>query len=215
MWPTWAKFAVGAVVVLLIGLLIFFATIGFQDPVAYFKSEGSASTPAAINHIYLDGTKYISLEKDSQGLSGDERTFSVGELVVIVDDMKGGERTLTADDYSDASMYPNQGYAVAGGEAKWAIDGVIPSNNTNEIGYNRMAHTDIDENNKASIRFTLKAPQIVKRIKVYNRADCCQNRLDGVILSLYNTKGEILFRTTLVGTSSELENDFDLSPHFS
>ena len=133
----------------------------------------AASSPDLSNTPVL--TKSILFTKNSTGVYTDEATFAVAEIVVRVLE-SNGTRTLTKDDYSDAICDDgsNTGFFCTNLPAANAIDG---NNNT-------FANTD---KVNPKLLFVLKVPKKVVSVTVYNRADCCKDRLNGVKLSLLSS----------------------------
>lgn len=62
--------------------------------------------------------------------------------------------------------------------------------------FDNYIHT-LDGLPKPTITITLKVPQPLKSVVVYNRKNCCQNRLSNAILELYDTDNKIYKVKTL------------------
>ena len=133
----------------------------------------AASSPDLSNTPDL--TKSILFTKRSGAGADDDATFNVAEIVVNVSEGTG-TRPLTADDYSSSVCDDGSdtGLYCKDHPASNAIDGKN----------NNFAHTG---RNSPRLLFVLKVPKKVVNVTVYNRADCCQNRLVGVKLSLLNS----------------------------
>lgn len=71
-----------------------------------------------------------------------------------------------------------------------------PANLLMDNNLDNFIHT-LDGLPKPTITVTLKVPQPLKSVVVYNRKNCCQNRLSNAILELYDTNNKIYKATTL------------------
>lgn len=127
----------------------------------------------------------ITLTKDTSATPnlGDGHTFALGELKVF----DSSNRVLAASDFSGATVNAaaNTGWANSFPISN-ATDGQ-PGTFANTGGYGPI-HQMI---------FTLRNPTNVKRIQVLNRADCCQDRLAGVVCELKSSSGVLIKRFTL------------------
>ena len=132
----------------------------------------AASSPDLSNTPGL--TKSILFTKGPGGY-GDEVTFAVAEIVVRVSE-SNGTRTLTKDDYSDTICDDgsNTGFYCK----------LLPPANAIDGNNNTFANTD---KVNPKLLFVLKVPKKVVDVTVFNRADCCKNRLVDVKLSLLNS----------------------------
>ena len=85
---------------------------------------------------------------------------------------------------------------AAGGVASRAIDGNTSGNWLN----NSVTHTAsrAGEHWQVSI-----VPQVIKSVVVFNRTDCCLERLAGAKLAMYNTNGDVFFEHILTGAASQ------------
>jgi hypothetical protein len=142
-------------------------------PIGVESVKTTAPLPPAL-------TKYILFTKTVTH-SGDIASFQVAEIVVTVLE-NGKQRTLNANDYSDAKCYDD---CEKHGPARNAIDGKIDKT---------YAHAS-DANPR--LIFTLKAPTQILNVTVYNRQDCCQDRLKGVILELLANDYAVIKKCTL------------------
>ena len=139
----------------------------------------------------------IKIEKrSSQSYDGHDSSFAVSEIVVTV--LKDGiERNLTANDYSTAHTSPGGPLSMEN-LPKNAIDG----------DKNTFASTDIMGNPAsgimlypATLMFTFKELQFITKIVIYNRLDCCKDRLINAVVTIYGTGS---------GTDREIIDTFPL-----
>lgn len=90
---------------------------------------------------------------------------------------------------------------VSSGEACWGTNNKTPfDGNTNDQKFPHVYHScPADANN--FLQAKLLKPQELSMVKVYNRSDCCANRLTGVVVELYNDSDELLESYTLTNKS--------------
>lgn len=72
-----------------------------------------------------------------------------------------------------------------------------PAENLVDGNPNTMAHTSCFD--RGWMRIDLGQTRIVTRVRVLNRADCCQERLEGTVLQLLDSSNSKVWSTTLTG----------------
>jgi len=83
------------------------------------------------------------------------------------------------------------------GIASRAID-----NNTSGLwGHKSVTHTV--PKRRAYWQVVLNPPSFIRRVDVFNRTDCCSDRLDGAELEMIGTDDELLYKTTLNGDAKQ------------
>jgi hypothetical protein len=123
-------------------------------------------------------------------LNNQNNTFQVGEI--IIRDKTG--RLLTRQDFKEATFNGQLREHYAQYFSPWNMfDG---DNKT-------FASTDGPlELHQYNIVFN--QPTIVRDIVIENRQDCCQGRLEGVQLELYNEKNEVVYRHVLTADMQQV-----------
>jgi hypothetical protein len=199
------------------GVLLIIAIIfGILAAVGVFSSDTPADTPnggvttknhekqivvisdkptnldvAAVNVDTPANMKMIRVSKDSTGKvmpvgeNSDWRTFQIGEIKAY-----GVNGLLTAADYESATYTRGDGGRSTNSPAYHAIDG-------NERTF---THTTDTQQQMHELTLILKKPQPIVRIEVINRMDCCQSRLAGAIMEMFDDKNNLRLRTELNGT---------------
>ena len=164
-----------------------------NTPITPLTVITSVSSPP----INVPNATKIKIEKrSSQYYDGHDSSFAVSEIVVTV--LKDGiERNLTANDYLTA-------HTSRGGPLSMEN---LP-NNAIDGNKNTFASTDIMEKQESgimlypvSLTFTFKELQFITKIVIYNRLDCCKDRLINAVVTIYGTNN---------GTGSEIIDTFPL-----
>ena len=164
-----------------------------NTPITPLTVITSVSSPP----INVPNAKKIKIEKrSSQYYDGHDSSFAVSEIVVTV--LKDGiERNLTANDYLTAHTSPGGPLSMEN----------LP-NNAIDGNKNTFASTDIMEKQESgimlypvSLTFTFKELQFITKIVIYNRLDCCKDRLINAVVTIYGTNN---------GTGSEIIDTFPL-----
>lgn len=79
-----------------------------------------------------------------------------------------------------------------GGQASRAIDG----RTSGDWGGNSVTHTDAGKGQFWQVDIK---PQVIKSVAIFNRTDCCSDRLKGALLAMYGTDNEVFFTQRLTG----------------
>lgn len=66
-------------------------------------------------------------------------------------------------------------------------------------GHSSVTHTASAQSGTKWWNVVLATPSPVTQIVVYNRTNCCWDRLEGAILSAYDEDGNVVFQETLAG----------------
>lgn len=150
----------------------------------------AGTTPAVVPQV-----KVIEVTKDSSdrsaipaGENEDWRTFQIGEVKVY-----GANGLLSAADFESAAYNASAGNWAALYPARNAIDGNPGS----------FTHTD---GGAAVHQLTLKLKnaQVVTKVEVLNRADCCQSRLAGAVIRLKDSNGAVLKQQVLTNAGTQV-----------
>lgn len=131
-------------------------------------------------------TKYIKVSKSSTIHKNDDDSFQLAELVINSADGQISPSDI-ASVTSSASAY--------GSNPKMIVDG-----NTNGSYF---AMTSWHSDNVAQPRWimvTLVKPMKISSVKVYNRTDCCWDRLSGATLNLLNADNKVIHSANLSGS---------------
>lgn len=79
-----------------------------------------------------------------------------------------------------------------GGQASRAIDG----RTSGDWGANSVTHTASGKGQYWQVDIK---PQVIKSVAIFNRTDCCSDRLNGALLAMYGTDNEVFFTQRLTG----------------
>lgn len=147
--------------------------------------------------------KGIIIQKNTEGKEVTppaSRTFQIGEIKAYRRDGS----LLTAKDYAKAEYNKevNTGVALT-----------YPATNAIDGDVNTFTHTNGEsaEFGMHILFLTLKEPTDISRVEVFNRVDCCADRLDGAVLIFTNEKDVITGAMKL--TSADVHNvDVDSVP---
>ncbi len=144
----------------------------------------STYTNQIVAQINATPTKKIAIVKDTTNSDAVKtegwRTFQIAEIKAY-----SASRLLTQSDYESATY---EGSDLSAWPAMNALDG----------DYSTFTHT-IGENPRQSLILTLKEPQLLSGIDIINRADCCQERLNGALLLLLDTNNTPFYTRQLTG----------------
>lgn len=88
---------------------------------------------------------------------------------------------------------------LAGGVASRAVDG----NTDGRWGQGSVTHTKVIPGRYTYWILKFNSNVSIKRIKIYNRTDCCSGRLNGAKLMLYRDTGKLIYTETLVNSISQ------------
>lgn len=129
-------------------------------------------------------TKYILIEKrwDGPGRQADDIGFQIGEVAVWADG-----RRLRREEFSDA---------------KYLAGGMEQSPAWNLVDGDPRTYVTMSRSPLQQVILTLEKPTRITMVRVFNRIDCCRERLDGAKVSLLNEVKVPLWTSTLIGTQS-------------
>lgn len=201
--PVWLIIVVSIVVIVLLLYIIFpdkFMSVinGALGGVSAAKTEvdktlepgketnvqvGSSDKLNAKQVTTLIFTKDTS-KASNNGDNADWRTFQIGEVKVY--DTNG--RLLTASDFSAAAY-------SADSDVGWAKS--FLAGNAIDGDPNTFTHTGNVDGAIHQLKLVLKQPTNISHIQVLNRADCCSNRLVGVVCDLKAADGALVKTFTL------------------
>jgi len=114
--------------------------------------------------------------------SGDDSSYQIAQVVLFDSDGKA---------LSAADLKITSGATCYGTKPETAFDGDI----TNQA-YPHLYHS-CAKDPKNFLQADLVNPQSLSIIKVYNRSDCCANRLAGVVLETYDSSDKLINSYTL------------------
>lgn len=124
--------------------------------------------------------------------AADDSTYQVAQVVLFD---HAGQALKPAD------VVATTGDLCYGTKASTAFDG-----NTSNQNYPHVFHS-CAKNYNNFLQAKLNTPQELSMIKVYNRTDCCSDRLNGVVLELYDDSDKLVDSFVL---TSKLINIVDL-----
>ncbi|XP_055887198.1 receptor-type tyrosine-protein phosphatase alpha-like isoform X1 [Biomphalaria glabrata] len=113
--------------------------------------------------------------------------------------ISGGRNVALKQTAEQSSNY------MPGGGASLAVDGI-----TNQCKFNDGSTSHTDENQDSTWSLRLDTPKVVNRFVIYNRADCCWNRLKNFIMTAFDNSGKSLWthRDTNTNTDAPLIYEF-------
>ncbi len=159
------------------------SVLPYTPPVIYTSQPTAPAAPVYDPAVL---TKYIKVSKSSTTYKNDDDSFQLAELVI-----KSEDGQISAADIqsvtSSASAY--------GSNPKMIVDG-----NTNGSYF---AMTSWHSDNVAQPRWimvTLAKPMKISSVKVFNRTDCCWERLSGASLELINQYNKVINSVSLSGS---------------
>jgi cytoskeletal protein RodZ len=173
----------GVLAFLIIVLLICIVVIAIA--VNSLKNSSPPQTPSPSSPQVQDPPKVmtVKLTKDSSNsvkpvMDNNEgwKTFQIGEIKLYNAD----GNILGYNDYSSVK------YTAAG---NGQFTDVFPAINAVDGDIGTFTHTAAGSENIHQLTLVLKTPQVIKKVEVYNRKDCCQSRLYGTVLLLESTDG--------------------------
>jgi len=139
--------------------------------------------------------KTIIIHKDNLKLNftGDARSLNIGEVLVV--DIEG--TVLSVDDFESVVLM-SEG-KVVNAFASYPVRNVIDGKK------NTFMHSPVGTNapNALDLIINLKNPTLLARIEIWNRPDCCRDRLAGSVVMLKNNSGGIITTQTLNGNLSQ------------
>lgn len=150
----------------------------------------SAPMPTAAPLDTTNLTKYIRVSKSAIVENNDNDSFQLAELVI-----KTSDKQITASDIAGVTSSAS-GY---GSKPSLIVDG-----NTNAMFFGGSVWHSDNVSKPRWIMVTLTNPMKVSSIRVYNRADCCWDRLKGAKLELLNADNNVIKSVTL--TSSLIQD---------
>eukprot|EP00547_Thalassionema_nitzschioides_P013359 CAMPEP_0194260402 /NCGR_PEP_ID=MMETSP0158-20130606/45493_1 /TAXON_ID=33649 /ORGANISM="Thalassionema nitzschioides, Strain L26-B" /LENGTH=1009 /DNA_ID=CAMNT_0039000491 /DNA_START=103 /DNA_END=3129 /DNA_ORIENTATION=- len=97
----------------------------------------------------------------------------------------------------------SQSTTTHGAEASRAIDG----NMDNTWAGNSVTHTEGDDDFDPWWRLVLDSEEVLGHIRVYNRGDCCGDRLNNAFIELFDDSGTLVFSINM-GTAETVKEVF-------
>lgn len=172
--------------------------LGNYDITIYDENHNLVSTivnnggPGTGYHAVDPGTqgRYVRIQLDGQNLIPDG-VLSLAEVQVF----GGGLQNVARNPLASAS----QSSTGFGGLASRAIDGITDGN----YGSSSVTHTNAETNPFWSL--DLGSDFNVDEIVLFNRTDCCSDRLSGAQVRLFDEHGQVMFLSTL-GVSTGIES---------
>lgn len=161
------------------------------QPAVPGTSVSVAGTPTTV----VPQVKVIEVTKDSSDRSampaGENegwRTFQIGEVKVY-----GANGLLSAADFESATYTASDG----------VYSGIFPASNDIDGNPGSFTHTS---GGAAVHQLTLKLKnaQLVTKVEVLNRADCCQSRLAGAVIRLKDSSGAVLKQQVLTADRTQV-----------
>lgn len=140
-------------------------TMPVAQPVAQPAPE-----PAPVDPNTL--TKFIKVSKSSTTYKNDDDSFQLAELVI-----QSANGQISAADIQSVTSSPS----AYGSNPKMIVDG-----NTNGSYFAMTSWHSDNISVPRWIMVTLVNPMKISSVKVYNRTDCCWDRLNGAKLELIN-----------------------------
>jgi hypothetical protein len=202
-WSTGEKLAFGIIVVI---ILVFLGIFAYENtrpapaapvpppaPVPNGGSSAPPTTPAKAAIKYIDFVKDTSVQRAANAANPENwTTFQIGEVKL----------------YDGSSNYIPRS----------AVDSIVWSPTSALHGSFYAANiydndpTTFSHNNGADaiqkITVTLVAPTPLSKITVLNRQDCCQMRLAGVLMNLYDANKNLIVSYPL---TAEMTQDYTVS----
>jgi len=168
-------------------------------PVAQLNTQSATQTTLQSNTpmqalvsapMSAPNVKYIRLQKfNTTGdypNSGASPSFQLSEIKVY-----SNNNLLTKSDFSSADFSPSEPGDLTTTFPGWnALDG-------NE---NNFAHSA--DANAPSLLLTLSSSKMVNKVIVFNRKGCCYERLNGVLLSLFDSNMNLINSCKLTANAS-------------
>jgi hypothetical protein len=113
----------------------------------------------------------------------DNDTFQIGEVKVY----DRNHILLRLEHFASAEFANNTGYSSS-----------YPGKNVLDGDLYTFAHSMPD--NIQTLTLALKIPQTITKIEIFNRGECCHDRLNGAVLTLLSVTGKVIYSRTLTGT---------------
>lgn len=112
------------------------------------------------------------------------RTFQIAEIKAYSDN-----KVLTPADFSSIVYGKEPGYDIVN----------YPATNAYDNNINTFAHTG-GLGNEHTLEFTLKTPQIISKVELSNRQDCCPERLSNSKLEFIDENNNVVGRFSIFAT---------------
>ncbi len=128
---------------------------------------------------------------------GEDKILTLAEVAVIEKDSGkklhgGGKASQSSEEY--------------GGEAGRAIDG----NKEQAFGENSVTHTKVE--NYPWWQLDLGQPAMVGKIKIWNRSDCCGDRLEGAVVELLDADRNVVWSEVISEAKDGSVHEFVKKP---
>lgn len=128
---------------------------------------------------------------------GEDKILSLAEVSIIEKD--SGKKLQSAGKASQSS-------AEYGGDADRAVDG----NNEQAFGENSVTHTQVE--NYPWWQLDLGKPAMVGKIKIWNRSDCCGDRLEGAVVELLDADRNVVWSEVITEAKDGSVHEFIKQP---
>ncbi len=168
-------------------------TAGTSSTPAPPPAPGTPVTLASTTHTVTNNVKVIEVSKNSPAVAvtgSDANTFQIGEIRAY----GATGNLLTAADYSSA-VY------TASGNAGYALS--YPASNAIDGKTYTFTHTHGIEKVHA-LTLTLKIPQVITKVEILNRHNCCQSRLAGAVVSLKDANNKVIKSQVLTAAQTQV-----------
>jgi len=131
----------------------------------------------------LNAVIHLNFPEDPQGqlvrITQENNYLSFGEVEIFGDLAMDGVFNLALDKPADSSS------AIAGFEASAAVDGNIDTET--------HTHTNVDNWWMVDLEHMAN----IRQIKIFNRQDCCMDRLHGGTVTIFNSEKEAVYSMTI------------------
>jgi hypothetical protein len=154
---------------------------------SFAQPGGGGRTYDGRGHYFTEPEQPVAAPADA-GAGGD-----VGRYVLVSSDV-APEHILNVAEvqvFDRAGNNVSQGKPVAKSSG-WAGD-MFPGANLVDGNVDNFAHTSGNAGESPWMRIDLGGPVQVSRIIVFNRVDCCQNRLVGALVQLLDADQQVVF----------------------
>jgi hypothetical protein len=172
------------------------------NPAAKPATPGTTVAVSATDDSLTPSVKSIEITKDTTSATkpdnsnDDWRTFQIGEVRVYRPDgyvLKAADFdsvAYTAGNVENISQW-NQSVIHT---ASAAVDGDPTT----------YSHTATNGGNVHQLTLVLKVPQMIAKVEILNRSDCCQARLKGAVVTLKDVQGVVIRSKVLDESMSQI-----------
>jgi len=159
----------------------------------YDSGEQTATAPPSINFSGVGVTaQYVRVQRTTSPSNHNDSVISLAEVDVLGPAPFTYANLATGSTASQSSTLSN----TANPTAAKAIDG----NLNGSFGSGSTTHTDGNATGAVWWETTLATPSFIDEIALYNRGDCCQDRLSNFRLTVFNGAAKAFEQDYFVGT---------------